>query len=172
MVSGRGSVLLEELAPLLQGSQVGAIRRNLVTSCLTQQTDLFGIAGLNIDHSIRAEGRDHAPGPARGANLAMRFQRSGRGIGCGQHLDLETLKEPPGLKRWRAQLRLDGVVNALSVHRIHWLRDTKDLAQFVAQPQAGGRAAKEIPVIADQLPDFAMILLYWLAIPARNAQRF
>ena len=42
--------------------------------------------------------------------------------------------------------------------------------QLVGQPLAGRCAAKEIPMIAHGLPDFAVIALYCLTIQAWNSQ--
>ena len=54
---------------------------------------------------------------------------------------------------------------------VQLLLDAEDLHQFLRQPDAGRRAAEEVEVVGERLPDFAVVGLDRPAIPPRHAQR-
>src|SRR5262249_12582861 len=99
-------------------------------------------------------------------------QRVVGGVGRRQDLDVETLEYPA-----RAEFRLrqtigDPVVDSLRRFAAELLVYAEDVAQLVRQPHARRRAAKQMEVFGEGLPDFAVVGLHRAAVNARYAERF
>jgi hypothetical protein len=127
---------------------------------------------IEIDDAVRTKRRDDTTAPAGCAHRAVMFQRIARGVGRRKNFDIESLEERARTKRWRREFRGDFVVNLLRGLGGELPRDAKDDAQFVRQPDAGRCAAKEIKIVRERLPDFAMIALDRATIHARHAECF
>src|SRR5579875_1945799 len=170
VISSRRAHLFEKAPSLLKRGNIRAVPGDVDAGCLAQLLNLPGKAGLDIDHSVRAESWNHAPGPAGSAYTPVLLQQSGRGIGCCQYFDVEALKQAARLEFGLTQPGIDGVIDGLRVFRSDFLFNPKDITQFITKPEAGWRPAKQGPVIAECLPDFAVVPLHRPAIQAWNAQ--
>jgi len=88
-----------------------------------------------------------------------------------QDLDIEPLEQRAGSVLGGGQLGGQLVVGGLGVVAVQLLLDAEDLVELVRQPYAAGRAAEEVEVLGEGLPDLAMIRLDRTPISPRDAQR-
>src|SRR6266496_4263553 len=172
VVSGSRPYMFEEMPPLFECRNIRTIICHIHARDLAQILNLRGVASLNVDDSIRAKRWNYSPRPARGTDTLMVFQCSGSGIGRCQHFNMEALEQVARLEFGTLQSLVECIVDALRIGRVDLLFDTKDSVQFIAQPETCWRTTEEIPVIADGLPDFAVVFLYMSPIPTGNSQSF
>ncbi len=102
----------------------------------------------------------------------MMLQRVGGGVGGGQHFHVELLEQRARAKFRFGQLLRNLIINGLRGLAGQLLLDAEHMMQRIINPDAGGRAAKQVEVIGKNLPDFTMILLHRAAVAARDAQVF
>ena len=96
--------------------------------------------------------------PARVANGLVIGERIERRIGGGQHLKVELLKKRAGQKLRRAQLVGDGVEIEVGGFFRKPLLEAEELLKGVVEPDARGRAAEQIVVAGEDVPDPARVL--------------
>ena len=85
----------------------------------------------------------------------MSLQRVGGGIGGAQHFDVETLEQGARLELRGGQFLRHLVVDRLGSLPVELLAHAEDVVELIGQPQPGGRAAEEVEVLGEELPDFA-----------------
>ena len=154
MVGGRRAHRLEERAPLLERCDVAPIARDLLAGERAEARHFRRPVGMqDVDREVGPERRPHLTLPARRPNRLMMDERVGRGVGGAEHLDVEALEERARSKRGRPELRFDAVVDRRGVGRGQALVDAEHVRELVLQPAAARRAAKQVEVIGEELPD-------------------
>ena len=157
-VVGRGRAhAAEEVAPLFKRLDVAAVIMHGDAGRGGQQVDVVAPVFVDVDDRVGAESRDDAPAPARLADGDMLRQAVGGGVCCGENLDVETLVQGARAEGGAVQFGGDRVINRHGVFAVELQRDAEDIRQFIADPDARRRGAEETPVVADQLPDGAVV---------------
>ena len=148
------------------------VAADLITTHFTEfEQVLFPVRAIDVDDTIRTEGRDDPPCPARFANRAVMLKPVCRAISRCQHLDPKTLEELPGPKLRQLQAGLDLVIDRLRVPAVQLLLHPEEDMKFVRQPHPGRRPTKEMEVVGENLPDLSVIGLDRTAIQPRYSER-
>src|SRR5205823_6484922 len=121
------------------------------------------------EHGVGAETGNHPAFPAGSADGTVMVERIARRIGRREHFDVEALEQRPRQELGGRELLRDLVVDARGCLTRQAVADAEDLVQLVIEPGAGGRAAEQVVLVGEPLPDFARICLDGCAPPARPA---
>src|SRR5580658_977119 len=89
----------------------------------------------------------------------MISQRVKRGVGRGQHFEVELRVKRSRPEGWRSQLGADGVVVGGSIRAEKPLFEPELLLESVVKPHARGRAAEEVIGLSEANPYAARLLL-------------
>src|ERR1700733_14933487 len=100
----------------------------------------------------------------------MVSQRVKRGVGRGQHFQVELRVKRSRPEGRRSQLGADGVVICAGVRGAKPLFESKLLLESVVKPHARGRAAEEVIGLSEANPYAARLLLIQRLLP--DAQVF
>ena len=125
----------------------------------------------DVDGQVRPERRADDAAPSGVANLPMELERVGGRIGRAEHFDLEALEERPGPELGTPQARVDSIVDAHRRRARQRLVDAEDALELVRQPGAARRAAEQIEVVREPLPDRARIGFDRAAVEPWDAER-
>jgi len=97
-------------------------------------------------------------------------QRIAGAVGCGQHFDVELLEHPARAERGIGQPFGDLIVHGLSRFARQFDTNAEDRRQFMVQPHSGRRAAEEVEMLGEGLPDFPVVRFHRAAVPPRDPQ--
>jgi hypothetical protein len=102
----------------------------------------------------------------------MMGQGIGGGVGGAEDFDVEAVVQGARPEFGQLQLFVDLVVDGLGGLAVQLLCHAKHVDQFVGEPDAGGRAAKEVEVVGEYLPGLAVVCFHRLAILPGHGQVF
>ena len=173
MIGGRRAHPLEERAPVFERRDVAAVRIDRTSRQLAQPRDLLAPRRVqDVDRQIRPERRPDRRAPARIANLLMPRQRIGRRVRRAQHFDVEPLEQRARPERRLRQLPFEMIVDGLRGRAVQRLGHAEHVFELVLQPGAARRAAEQMEVIGEELPDRARVLLDRRPVERRHAEPF
>ena len=112
---------------------------------------------LRIDDGVGTEGRDDAALPSGVANGLMVGERVQRRVGCGEHFDVEPLEERAGAELGRLRACRRSCRSSGRRFPREPLLEAEHSLEGVVEPEARGRAAKEVVVLGEDPPDFAWV---------------
>ncbi len=175
VIGRRCAHLLEERAAIFQRVDETAIVVYVNAADLAQRGDVLAPRAsgrVEIHDGVGAKRRDDAAMPTGRANRLVLVERIGCRVSRAERFDVEPVVQTARAKLRRREFLDDLRVDGLRGLAGQFLFDVKDDAQFVRQPHASWRAAKEMKVVGKRLPDFAVIALHRGATPrgARDAQ--
>ena len=172
VIGGAGTHLLEELPPLLEGLDVTCVGRDVEARLRGQAPDLRRPARMpQVDGQVGPERGSYGAGPARSPDLVVPLERVGRRVGRAEHLDAEPVEQGAGPKLGPSQTGVDVVVDPHGRRGGQRLVDPEHAFELLRQPGAARRSAKQVKVVAEDLPDPPRIGFGPPAVDARDSQR-
>ena len=100
------------------------------------------------------------PFPVRRDDRFMVLEQVQGIFGGGDHFDIETLEQGAGAKIRQRQLFVDGVVIIVRRLRPEGAVQAEHFQEGVIQPGAAGRAAEDVIMLGEPLPDLAPVLFH------------
>ena len=171
MVGRCCAAFLEIAAPLAVGREIAGPGADIFAG---QFAELFEILGkaleFRVDDAVGPIGRDDLAAPAGVADHVVPFEIVERAFGRADRLDVEALEQGAGAQLRFFQLGGDLVVDPVGVLGGQPLVDAEDRRGRVLEPQPRRRAAEEVPVAGEELPDLARVGLDRSAVFARDAE--
>ncbi len=150
--------LLEERAPFLQRADIGAVVAHLAPAERAEPADLVLPRRVpDVDREVGPERRPHVARPSRRADHLVPLERVGRGVRRAEHLDPEPLEQRARPELRLRELLLHPVVDAHGGRAVEPLGDPEHAFELVREPGAARRAAKQVEVVREHLPDLPRI---------------
>src|SRR5690242_457247 len=100
------------------------------------------------------------------------FQPVGRRVGRRQHFNVKALEQTARAELRSLKAGSNLIVDVLRRLCGQALCHAEHVAQLMREPSAGRRAAEEIEMISEELPDAPMVALDFATVTARDAELF
>ena len=163
--------LLKEGAPLHYGVHERAVIHDVYPGYLREPLDVLPPAGGGkIRQGVWSEGGAHPVSPALVPQRRVMLEAVGSGIRGAEYLDLKALEERPRRVLGARESLLQVVVQPLRALPGRLLSYAEHADQLVGEPQTRGGAAEEVEVLAETLPDLAVVGLHRRAVEGRDAE--
>jgi hypothetical protein len=163
--------LLEEGAPLLYGVHERAVIHDVYPGCLRELLYVLPPAGGGkVRQRVWSESGAHPVSPALVPKRRVVLEGVGSGVRGAEHLDLEALEERPRRVLGARESLLQVVVQPLRALPGWLLGYAEHVDQLFGEPKTGGGTAEEVEVLAETLPDLAVVTLHRRAVEGRDAE--
>jgi hypothetical protein len=121
------------------------------------------------EQRVGTEARDDRAIPARVPDRLVLVERVGRGVGRGEHFDVEAIEQGAWEELRRLQFLGDLVIDAERRVRRELDAHAEQVVQLVVEPGAGRRSAEEMAVDRERRPHLARMARGRGAVPRRDA---